>query len=406
MSNGSAATPQLKAAPDLEQLAERLEGGPWAGLELALAPRDVADESTLRRAVDATLEATEGAGLALTVEAPVSWPSGAFVCVDRLTEEARGCIERSADFAAAIGSPVLTIHLYAPLGPGEFRAAPALDETEIECFLRFYADTCSERGVEPLVENVPPVLRMRVGGLFVSQIGGHWQDLVRWRKRVPELGFTLDLSHAGLFRSFAAAYPSLFGLASDEDLTLDRYVDELGPGAVVGHVSDAHGLLGEGLPYGTGELDLDRAVARLGKHVRFLVAEINEPDHARSPDMKRGYRAIESALAEPKPPTAPRPRRLPPDEFDWQAVLGLRDPVPSLLDLQERFGGRRLLLTGGGGSIGRALTTFLLGFRPESVTLLDVHEASLTADRRAREPDAPVRYALCDVRDPGRIERE
>jgi nucleoside-diphosphate-sugar epimerase len=407
MSTGSAVIPQLKAAPDPDQIAERLAGGPWAGLELALAPRDVTDEGTLKRAVEATLAATAGAtGLALTAEAPVSWPSGAFVSVDRLTEEARGGIERSADFAAAIGSPVLTIHLYAPRGPAEFRAAPALDETEVERFLRYYAEACLERGLEPLIENVPPVLRMRVGGLFVSQIGGHWQDLVRWRERIPELGFTLDLSHAGLFKSFAAAYPSLFGLASDEDLTLDRYIDELGPAAAVAHVSDAHGLLGEGLPYGSGELALDGAVARLGKHVRFLVAEINEPDHARSPDMKRGYRAIEDALARPEAPPAPRPKRLPPDEFDWQTVLGLRDPVPSLLDLQERFGGRRILLTGGGGSIGRALTTFLLGFRPESVTLLDAHEASLTADRRAREPDEPVRYALCDVRDPGRIEQE
>ncbi len=52
MSTGSAIIPQLKAAPDLEQIAERLEGGPWAGLELALAPRDVTDESTLERAVE------------------------------------------------------------------------------------------------------------------------------------------------------------------------------------------------------------------------------------------------------------------------------------------------------------------------------------------------------------------
>ena len=50
--------------------------------------------------------------------------------------------------------------------------------------------------------------------------------------------------------------------------TLERYVEELGPAAVGGaHVSDAHGLLAEGLPYGSGELDLDPAVARLGKHV-------------------------------------------------------------------------------------------------------------------------------------------
>ena len=33
---------------------------------------------------------------------------------------------------------------------------------------------------------------------------------------------------------------------------------------------------------------------------------------------------------------------------------------------------------------GTALTTLLLGFRPESVTVLDTHEAALTADRRRR----------------------
>ena len=170
---------------------------------------------------------------------------------------------------------------------------------------------------------------------------------------MPELGFTFDTSHAALFRSFAAAYPSLFGLASDEELSLERYVEELGPAAEVAHVSDAHGLLGEGLPYGAGELDLDPVVRRLGELVPFIVAEINEPDPARSADMKAGYRAIERALA--APPTRARRRRagrLPVEHFDWQAVIGRRDPVPSVLELQERFGGRRILITGGGGSIG------------------------------------------------------
>jgi sugar phosphate isomerase/epimerase len=117
MSSGSAAIPQLKAAPQADQIAERLEGGPWRGLELALMPADVADDESLAHAVEAVRRATDGAGLAITAEAPVSWPSGAFVRVDRLTDEARACIGRSADFAAAIGSPVLTIHLYAPLAP-------------------------------------------------------------------------------------------------------------------------------------------------------------------------------------------------------------------------------------------------------------------------------------------------
>jgi FlaA1/EpsC-like NDP-sugar epimerase len=79
-----------------------------------------------------------------------------------------------------------------------------------------------------------------------------------------------------------------------------------------------------------------------------------------------------------------------------------------VLELQERFGGRRVLITGGGGSIAGALATLLLGFRPERVTLLDGHEASLTADRRRRSPEALDRMAhvLCDIRDGGRLQTQ
>ncbi|HWH05850.1 MAG TPA: polysaccharide biosynthesis protein, partial [Gaiellaceae bacterium] len=69
---------------------------------------------------------------------------------------------------------------------------------------------------------------------------------------------------------------------------------------------------------------------------------------------------------------------------------------------------RRVLVTGGGGSIARTLTTFLLGFRPERVVLLDGHEGSLIADRRERPAAAlaTVDHVLCDVREAGRLERE
>jgi nucleoside-diphosphate-sugar epimerase len=405
MSTGSAAIPQLKAAPSASQLEERLADGPWAGIELALMPADVADDSALARAIEETLRATEGHELALTAEAPVAWPSGDFVHVGRLTDEARACIGRCVEFAAAIGSPVLTLHLYAPVSPEEYRAGASVDEELLTGFLHVYAEACLARGIAPLVENVPPVLRMRVNGVFLSEVGGHWRDLQRARELVPELGFTLDTSHAGLFRSFAAACPGLLGLASADGLELDRYVEELAAHTVVAHVSDAHGILGEGLPYGSGELGLDPAVARLATVARYLVAEIAEPDPSRSPDMKRGYRAIERAAAATAAPAPARPRRLDPDGFDWQRVLGQRDPVPSLLELQERYGGRRIFVTGGAGSIGSALTTFLLGFRPESVTLFDSHEAVLVADRRRRRSDT-VFHVLGDIRNAGRLEHE
>src|SRR4051794_22294828 len=103
MSTGSAAVPLLKAAPTPDQIAERLAGGDWRGVEIALMPGDVADDSAVEAAVAAVRRGTEGHDLVLLAEAPVSWPSGAFVRVDRLTDEARACIERSASFAAAIG---------------------------------------------------------------------------------------------------------------------------------------------------------------------------------------------------------------------------------------------------------------------------------------------------------------
>jgi nucleoside-diphosphate-sugar epimerase len=411
MSIGSKPILQLKAAPLAEQLAERLDGGPWQGIEIALGPRDlgagaIEGAEALATAVSAVRAAA--GGLPVTAEAPLAWPSGTFVSVDTLDGEARAGIEASAEFAAAVGSPLVTIHLFIPTEARVFRAAEGVDEASVERFLRFYADACISRGVKPLIENVPPVLRMRTGGVYLSPIGGHWHDLLHWRERVPELGFTIDTSHAGLFHSFAAAYPSLFGLTSDDGLDLQRYVEELGPHADVAHISDAHGLLGEGLPYGDGELELDPVVRRLGELVTYMVAEINEPDPARSPAMKAAYRQIEHVLAEPAV-EQPRPRsRIPTDPFDWQTVVERRDPVPSVLELQESFGGRCVLITGAGGSIGGALATFLSGFRPERIVLVDGHESSLIADRRARDPQGLDRFhhVLCDIREPGRLERE
>src|SRR3954462_10765231 len=406
MAPGSAPILLLKAATEREQLADRLDGGAWNGLEVPLMPGHVADDAAVERAIAAGREAAPGA---VTAEAPVAWPSGAFVRVDRLDDEARAGIERSARFAAGVGSPVLTIHLFIPLDPAEYRAHDGIDEAAVLAFLRFYAETCAAHGVTPLIENVPPVLRMRTGGVYLSPVGGHWSDLLAWRARIPELGFTLDTSHAALFRSFAATYPSLFGLESDEGLELERYVEELGPAAEVAHVSDAAGLLGEGLNYGAGELDLDPVVRRLADLVPYVVAEINEPDHEPPPNMRAGSRAVQRARGgAPAEAWRPPPRRLPGEAFDWQQVVGGRDPVPVLLELEERFAGKRVLVTGGAGSIGRALATPVLGFRPRSLVVLDSHEASMAADRRARDPLslAHTEYVLCDIRDRERVESE
>src|SRR4051794_4347368 len=115
MSTGSGAIPLLKAAPEAAQVADRLAGGDWRGPELGLAPKHVATEEALARAI----EVGARTGRAVTAECPVAWPSGAFVRVDRLDDEARRGIEASVRFAAGIGSDVLTIHLYVPMTPDE-----------------------------------------------------------------------------------------------------------------------------------------------------------------------------------------------------------------------------------------------------------------------------------------------
>src|SRR5205085_5633228 len=116
-------------------------------------------------AVDAVRKAVDG--IAVTAEAPLAWPSDAFVRVDRLDDEARAGIEASAEFAAAVGSPVLTIHLFIPTEAEAYRRASTYDDEAVERFLAFYAAACTARGVKPLIENVPPVLRMRTGGVYL-----------------------------------------------------------------------------------------------------------------------------------------------------------------------------------------------------------------------------------------------
>src|ERR1700736_177937 len=135
MSTGSKPTLLLKAAPQVDQLAERLADGPWDGVEIALGPHDLGDRHLAgEEAVAAAAAVTRAAlgGLAVTAEAPLSWPGGAFVSVDRLDDEARAGIEASAGFAAAVGSPVLTIHLFVPIEAGAFRAAPQLELAAVE----------------------------------------------------------------------------------------------------------------------------------------------------------------------------------------------------------------------------------------------------------------------------------
>ena len=110
------------------------------------------------------------------------------------------------------------------------RAATRSTRTRSSAFLRFYAEACLARGVTPLIENVPPVLRMRTGGVFLSPVGGHWRDLLALARARPRARLhARHLARGAVPLVRAPPTRSLFGLASDDELDLERYVEELGP---------------------------------------------------------------------------------------------------------------------------------------------------------------------------------
>lgn len=67
--------------------------------------------------------------------------------------------------------------------------------------------------------------------------------------------------------------------------------------------------------------------------------------------------------------------------------------------------GRRVLLTGAGGSIGLPLTDVLLRSRPGLLVLLDHHEHSLFSLERAHRGASDAVYELADIRDRRRMKR-
>ena len=216
MSTGSAAIPLLKAAPEAAQVAERLERRRlgWAGAVPGPAARRDRrragrGDRRRRRRLRARLRADRRVpgGVAerrLRARRPArrrgasggsrparaSRPASARAC----SRSTCSCRSRRRRTARTGGS-----------------TTPRSSASS-----RFYASACAAAGVTPLIENVPPVLRMRNGGVYLTPVGGHWRDLQLWCDRVEGLRTTFDTSHAALFAHFAAAYPSLFGLASDD----------------------------------------------------------------------------------------------------------------------------------------------------------------------------------------------
>jgi FlaA1/EpsC-like NDP-sugar epimerase len=73
--------------------------------------------------------------------------------------------------------------------------------------------------------------------------------------------------------------------------------------------------------------------------------------------------------------------------------------------MSDVFSGKNILVTGGAGSVGRALVKKLFEFEPEVIRVFDSNESGLHSLRRQYEKRSDVRFLLGDVRDKDRVFR-
>lgn len=299
----------LKARPTPAQLRDRLAAPRPDGLELYLDARDIAPDDWLPRLL-AILSAAPPAdsGFHYIVEGPIRSLDGAFFDVTRDAPADDEALVRLTRCGAALGAQVAVIHLIAPttdaaaIGSGQRaiwldRALP---------LLRRYVALCAEAGLTPTIENIPPIAQMREGAATFSALGVEPEDLIRCCEAVPGLGITFDTSHAGLHLEVVGADPASAPVALRPAVTtyaatatvhsLAEWVARLAPWLVNCHISNAAGLLGEGLPYDAGHFDLDAIVPRLAATARFIVTETLEPDNDRASHMREAQARIAAVL--------------------------------------------------------------------------------------------------------------
>ena len=282
----------LKARPTAAQLADRLKSPGLEGLELYLDTVDLASDAAMDWVV-ANLDACElPSEFVLLVEGPIRSLDGEFFDLTRDSEADRELSRRLVSLAKRIGAVGANVHAIAPNGD-----PASLTLENREALLRkalgptsFFADLALAAGIVPTLENMPPILRMREAGYFYSAIGMPPQDMTELARAVPGVKVILDTSHAQLYlnvrRGIQEHVPGQdlgplrrFCLEAPGVDTIDEYVNALGDTMIASHVANAGGLLGEGLPYGVGDLDLDRLMPKLAARARYLVTETLEPDN-------------------------------------------------------------------------------------------------------------------------------
>lgn len=299
----------LKARPTPAQLADRLRAPVPDGLELYLDTVDLATPE----AMDGVVANLDAAGLpsdfTLLVEGPIRSLDGEFFDLSRDSEADRELMRRIVNLSRRIGAVGANVHAIAPdrdpagltLENRERLLQQAIGPT------RFLADLALAADVVPTIENMPPILRMRESAFFYSAIGMPPHDMVALCEAVPGVKVILDVAHTQLYLNVRRGVEEEVG---EEELgplrhfvaeapgvdSFDGYIQVLGETLMTSHVANASGLLGEALPYGEGDLDLDSLMQTLARRVRYLVTETLEPDNNHAVFMREAQARIGAAL--------------------------------------------------------------------------------------------------------------
>jgi hypothetical protein len=303
----------LKARPTPVQLADRLRpvDGAWPdGLELYLAAADLATPADVDAVVERLQAADVPPDFALLIEGPVDSLDGGDFDVARQSPADGLVIERLARLAERIKARAVNIHVISP--------GSDLSRLTLDCraglldralpFLKRFVDLIQSAGAVPTVENMPPVLRMRRSDFSFTPIGMASEDL-RWLvERVPGLRIMPDTSHAGLYlnarrlapdpaHAWSAPLRAYLDTLPVEAPDLVGYLRSFGPHVENAQVSNASGVLGEGLAYAQGDFDLDPAIRWLGRHARHIVTEPLEASNDDAVLMRDSLRRMRLALA-------------------------------------------------------------------------------------------------------------
>lgn len=289
----------LKARPVEDQLADRLATPRPPGMELYLDLEDVKDERAVARTLENVRNAGVGDEFIWLVEGPVRSLDGEFFDITRDSPADRELIDLLAEVSSQIGAQTINIHAISPR-PMDSNCSETVRDEALDqgaSVVRRFEQACVQRGIRPTIENMPPVLRMRQGGFFISPIGLDPRDLLRLIDSAPEVRACLDYSHAQLYinaSAMAAAgvgleqFPALAAMLREapSPKNVTEYRQQLGETLLACHVSNASGLLGEGAPYDEGDVDFDSEIPGASNVVRYFVTETLEPDQARAEYMR------------------------------------------------------------------------------------------------------------------------